>query len=133
MMHYPYLKCKGCNRKLLTTVREHLIINDCHPDFRIWRELGNRDSTDEVWEGGIHCSGLVHDDYSQSGNSDHQWDIDVSGEEPTREGEHAKIEEDPSFDPDALVEAMSKVHEVDSNNPTNEFVHRSLGEKLLYG
>jgi hypothetical protein len=52
----------------------------------------------------------VHDDCSQSGKSDHQWGTNVSEDEPIREKEHAEMEEDPSFDPDALVETMKGLY-----------------------
>jgi hypothetical protein len=50
MMHCPYLKCKGLSRKMLTTIKEHLIINGRHPNFRIWRVPGNKDSSYEEWK-----------------------------------------------------------------------------------
>ena len=31
-------------------VREHLICNGRHSEFRIWRGPGDRDSSDEEWE-----------------------------------------------------------------------------------
>jgi hypothetical protein len=156
MIHCPCLKSKGRSRKLLTTIREHLIINARHPNFRIWRGPGNRDSSYEEWEeefwrpveprllelhAQVDTRGMiedtfhhvnnpailqervrdvvmeaftvadsVYDDYSQSRNSDHQWGTNVSGDEPTGEKKHAKMDEDPSFDPDALVEAMKGLY-----------------------
>ena len=31
-------------------MREHLIRNGRHPEFRIWRGPGDRDASDEEWE-----------------------------------------------------------------------------------
>jgi hypothetical protein len=35
---------------MLTTIKEHLIINGRHPNFRIWRVPGNKDSSYEEWK-----------------------------------------------------------------------------------
>jgi hypothetical protein len=46
----PFLVCKGRRRYLLATVREHLIRNRRHLDFRVWRGPGSRDSSDDEWD-----------------------------------------------------------------------------------
>jgi hypothetical protein len=35
---------------MLTTIKEHLIINSCHLNFRVLRGPGNMDSLDEEWK-----------------------------------------------------------------------------------
>jgi hypothetical protein len=35
---------------LLATIREHLIRNRRHPDFRVWRDPGSRNSLDDEWD-----------------------------------------------------------------------------------
>jgi hypothetical protein len=49
-IHYPCFKCKGRRRWLLATVRDPLINNRRDPDFRMWRGLKERDSSDDEWE-----------------------------------------------------------------------------------
>jgi hypothetical protein len=34
----------------VATVREHLLRNNRHADFRVWRGPGSRDSSDDEWE-----------------------------------------------------------------------------------
>ena len=50
MMYCPCLKYKDCNKKILTTIREHFILNSRHPNFRIWKGPRNRNSLEEEWE-----------------------------------------------------------------------------------
>jgi hypothetical protein len=49
-LHCPRLQCKGRKRWLVATVRKHLIRNGRHPEFRVWRGPGDRDTSDEEWE-----------------------------------------------------------------------------------
>ena len=49
-LHCPCTKCEGRSRILIKNVREHLIQNGRHPECRLWRGPGNRDSSDEDWE-----------------------------------------------------------------------------------
>lgn len=49
-MHCPCTHCRGRKRLFVRNVREHLIQNGRHPDSRIWRGPGARDSSDEEWE-----------------------------------------------------------------------------------
>ncbi len=46
----PCSHCRGRKRLFVRNVREHLIQNGRHPDSRIWRGPGARDSSDEEWE-----------------------------------------------------------------------------------
>jgi hypothetical protein len=39
-------------------VREHLIRNGCHSDFRVWRGPGDWDSSDEEWEADFWTPGV---------------------------------------------------------------------------
>jgi hypothetical protein len=48
-IHCPCSKYKG-RRKLIRTVREHLIRNARDSAFRVWRGPGKRDASDEEWE-----------------------------------------------------------------------------------
>jgi hypothetical protein len=136
-------------------VREYLIKYGRHADFRIWRELGNRDSSDEEWEEEFwrpserRVPGLdaqvdtlamidnafeqeddatvieervreavveafivvdaVHADCSQSGHVERKGDVGVGEEEAF--GNTIGLEsEDPSFDLDALEEAMKGLY-----------------------
>jgi hypothetical protein len=45
----------------LAKVREHLIDNGRHADFRIWRGPGDRDSSDEEWEEQFWRPTIEHD------------------------------------------------------------------------
>lgn len=49
-LHCPCTKCKGRKRLLLKNVQAHLVRHGRHPDCRIWRGPGARDSFDEEWE-----------------------------------------------------------------------------------
>jgi hypothetical protein len=49
-IHCPCSVCKGRRRYLVATVREHLLRNNRHADFRVWRGPGSRDSSDDEWE-----------------------------------------------------------------------------------
>jgi hypothetical protein len=49
-LHCPCSRCKGRRRWLLATIKDHLIRNGRHLDFRVWRGLGDQDSSDEEWE-----------------------------------------------------------------------------------
>jgi hypothetical protein len=46
-LHCPCTVCMGQRRLLIKTVRDHLIWNGRDPRLRLWRGLGNRDSSDE--------------------------------------------------------------------------------------
>jgi hypothetical protein len=52
-MQCPYTECHRRRKLLLKTVREHLILNERDPNFRVWRGPGARDSSDEEWEGNM--------------------------------------------------------------------------------
>jgi hypothetical protein len=48
----------------VATIREHLIRNNRHADFQVWRGPGSRDSSDDEWEQNFwipttHCTGEV--------------------------------------------------------------------------
>lgn len=67
-------------------------------------------STQDVIMEAFTVANSTHDDCSQSGYSNHHWGTNVSGDESSGEREHAKMEKDPSFDLDALVEAMKDLY-----------------------
>jgi hypothetical protein len=50
-MHCPCSKCQGRRKLLVRTVREHLILKGRDPNFRVWKDPGATDSSDEEWEG----------------------------------------------------------------------------------
>jgi hypothetical protein len=49
-VHCMCTKCMGQRRHLLRTVGEHLIQNGRDTRLRVWRGLGNWDSSDKEWE-----------------------------------------------------------------------------------
>jgi hypothetical protein len=49
-IHCPCSKCRGRRKLLLATIRDHLIRNGRHPEFRVWRGPGEQDSSDDEWE-----------------------------------------------------------------------------------
>ena len=49
-LHCPCTNCRGRKRLFIRNVREHLIEHGRHPESRIWRGPGARDSSDEEWE-----------------------------------------------------------------------------------
>jgi hypothetical protein len=54
-MHCPCSKCQGRRKLLVRIVREHLILNEWYPNFRVWRGPGTRNSSDEEWKGHMHA------------------------------------------------------------------------------
>ena len=49
-LHCPCSECKGGRRLLIRNVRDHLLQHGRHPECRLWRGPGERDSSDEDWE-----------------------------------------------------------------------------------
>lgn len=79
-LHCPCNKCKGRTLCNVSNERKHFILNGREPSFRIWRCLGDRDSSYEEWEAewktpitkhnqefGLHTNirGMVQDPFQQ--------------------------------------------------------------------
>ena len=49
-LHCPCNKCRGRKRLLIRNVGKHLLRHGRHPDSRIWRGSGERESSDDEWD-----------------------------------------------------------------------------------
>ena len=104
-IHCPCIKCNGQRRWLVATVREHLIQNGRHPEFRVWRGPGDRDTSDEEWEAD-YWAPKVH----QTENMDPQIDTRQMVKDAFQEAEEAASLEDKVQD--VLLGAFNVADEV---------------------
>ena len=65
-IHCPCTECQGRRRILVRNVQDHLIRNGRDAQFRVWRGLGTRDSSDEEWE---------HEFWEPNDNRDMELDV----------------------------------------------------------